>query len=693
MNMIFKILRRNGGFTLTETLGAVVLLGLSLATAMASFSYVMRNERRIVAEGELDMDTRMVIERMRRDLWTTSREMVLLHPEGEGPYDAISFPIIRGDGAISRDEDGNIEWDATVVYHLWEGPPHQVRRTVFSPRANLTEAQRLGQLASVAEQGGGNNTHNGDNASTRAIITNLVDWELNITGSRFDAYSRVPGRRSFNLGSVLLGDGSHDFTFRVVGQNSEASGASRYLGVDTLSASASALRREGEWQNVSGSAGTDPLVQNMGEGETWSGNSKLWFPATADGNSFTLTMHNDRWEERNFFDTSVKLNDLKRIFIRPDDTPHTFALQLDGNGIAWEASKQTRDSGADTGPPHVTHDTAIRVFVRGNDIADTPWTDFDGGWIEFNGKNVWATFSSGGGPLRIEEAFIAESAINDDGPAMNYIPETRTDLLFGGSQRVTFNGIRESDKAEFNIDKDKSYLISIRVQDPPDALLNMRMWTASGDTGTPPSSFVVENADSVGLNDPAWSERGDVHSRYAVYALQSVRTGHSPEGVYLSQIIDTQIDDPDFSFLEWIANTPEQSSVEFKARAGNESDLSDAPEWDSVPVAENGFKPLLDGRYVQVRAKLEPGTDGLASPIVRDFTLQWKGTQRFVDVAGIFSTGPDHGIYEVLVNGNPLLQGVTIDLTVYKDISLGYGKANRLTSSAFAEIVPRNAGN
>jgi len=44
------------------------------------------------------------------------------------------------------------------------------------------------------------------------------------------------------------------------------------------------------------------------------------------------------------------------------------------------------------------------------------------------------------------------------------------------------------------------------------------------------------------------------------------------------------------------------------------------------------------------------------------------------------------------VDGSPLLQGITVDLTVYKDVSIGSGGRKRFTSSVFAEMSPRNTG-
>ena len=61
-----------------------------------------------------------------------------------------------------------------------------------------------------------------------------------------------------------------------------------------------------------------------------------------------------------------------------------------------------------------------------------------------------------------------------------------------------------------------------------------------------------------------------------------------------------------------------------------------------------------------------------------------------MDMSGIFSVGPENGIYEVLVNGALLLQNITVKVSVFKEIRLASGKKSRMESSAFAEIVPRN---
>jgi hypothetical protein len=186
----------------------------------------------------------------------------------------------------------------------------------------------------------------------------------------------------------------------------------------------------------------------------------------------------------------------------------------------------------------------------------------------------------------------------------------------------------------------------------------------------------------------------------AIYGLGRLRAGHPAEGTFVSQIVDTRIDNPNFESIDWYTVLPPfeytNAAVRLKVRGGNQSNLADAPDWADVSFATPGFDPLIDGkRYVQIQATLTPGevsgTLETETPILRDFTLRWVGERRFVtDLSGIFATGPDHGIYEVLINGEHLVQGITTKLTVFKDVNLGRGRQKTLEASAFMEVVPRN---
>ena len=682
------------GFTLTEVMIAMSIMGLAMASALGSFFYVNRAERLHAVQGHLDVDARMVVERLRRDLWFSARDQVVLFPPGPGPYTAVSFPVSRNfepDQPVPLDADGRIEWDTTRIYHLWDGPPAQLRITTFSPRVEMTPEERLEQLAAVVEAGSGQHALNGDAASTRVLITNLVEWELNITRARFDGYASIPGRRNLvGLGSAVLQPGPQQYMFRVVDRHPDSNGFQ--VGVDTLTVSPTGLAREGEAQYpVFDQSGGVARVEYV-PGGVWSGNHLLHFSASEAGAHFTLEMDHDRWEEHNFLATGARL-DRTEVMFDQSFQPHAYTVHLAGKGRTWEASAQTGDlDGAPQTESALTR-SAVRVVMRGSELLN-------GGWIDFEGQHAWVGFRSAGEDrrLRLLQAFIAECADPSDATRlMDFKPGTEQVLTFADSSSVVVSAARESDRADFTIEREKNYMVGFLVQHEgfPSPHGYAWVWTPPEGVGGFPSSFRIPAASDPGIEDlmaPAWSGRDDLIASSAVFAVAYVYTGHPAEGTYTSQVVDTQIEDPAFESLDWNAVVPPEADLEIRARAGSEPDLSDAADWEALLPLLPGQRPPMTGRYVQVQARLTPGVDSLTTPQLTDFTLAWEGEPRVVDIAGSFSTGPDHGIFEVLVNGAPLFHGVTVDLTVFRDLSLGREGHRRLTASVFSEIVPRNTG-
>ena len=698
------------GFTLAEVITAVALLGITLTASVSSLVYVTSNEKMVASQGELDMDASLLVERLRRDLWRTSRDMILVHPPGNGPYQAISFPIKHGRGPILLDENGEIEWDATVIYHLKSGSPSEVRRTVFDPFGDFTAAQREQQLADVVADGNGDSTYNSENATTRVLIQNPVEWELNIKGIPLDAYAATASRKSLRLGTAIMNSGTNTVTFRAAAKNTLSSGYK--LGVDTLNISASGLAREGEWQTVSEAVGVSPSVINIGSNETWSGNSVLGFPATQASNSFTLRMGNDRWEERNFFPGNANTRELSRVIVNPATAPRTYALRLDGNGMAWVATNQTRLASDGYSNMNDLTNVALRIFVRGSDL----WDGYDGGWIVFNGTNVWARFArSSSAGMHIQKAFIAQSAVMLD-PAsnpMNIVSNTLRTFLFTNSvERDTSTALPspfESDKLDYPIEKTNSYVIGILLSKNIYGNMRPAVYNNANDAGGPNCRLIinptVDQADdhfdwsslpTEELTESQWNSWNTalpdtVYTTRRIIALNSLRAGHASEGIYISQIIDTQRENPDYQSFSWTATTPSNSVLEMKVLAASSTtNLGDAVNWTNVAAATSGSTPVINGRYAQVWARMQPGTDALSTPELQDFTLCWAGNRQYVDLSGIFSVGPENGIYEVLVNGALLLQNITVKVSVFKEVRLASGKMSRMESSAFAEIVPRN---
>jgi type II secretory pathway component PulJ len=305
------------GFTLIEASASVTVLAIALGLAMGGFMFVLKNTTENDVQSELDIDVQLAMERLKKDLRLSSLDEIFYYPAGPGPYTALSFPMARdddGDDLFELDADGKVIWDLTVVYHIRPTTPNQLVITTFDNRiTTLTDTQRQQQLDSVVATGDGTSTFNSGNASSHVIFENLLDWSILPKQGTFDAYSPITKRETTSLGFVLLSDGPHTFEFKVAGKNAAATGYK--IGIDQLQVSPSHSAREAETQTVSAQSGATVESKYMENG-SWKGNHQLYFPATAAGQTFSLKMKNDRWEETNFGavgyvaeDTEVKFDE------------------------------------------------------------------------------------------------------------------------------------------------------------------------------------------------------------------------------------------------------------------------------------------------------------------------------------------------------------------------------------------------
>jgi len=684
------------GFTLTEIAVSTLLMGIVLLVVITSWLYLLYGEKLNSVQNELDIDVRTAMEWLRSDLRLTSMDKVFFYPEGPGPYEAISFPMARdddGDGVVERVGSDHIMGDRTVIYHRWDTVPNQLRVTVFDPRDNsLTDEQRQEQLESVVIHGNGDYTYNSENASTMALFENLFDWAIYAKAAVFDAYSPILTRaKNAVLGSILLDNGEHEFTFEVVGKNAASSGYK--IGIDTLTVSPCGYPREAEAQlPATEESGASVETEYMEEG-SWSGNYQLLFPATAQGHYFTLTMENDRWEETNFRATGSECENTEVEF----DTslsPKDFVVRLEG-GLTetnWFAGDQTRDLDVDTSAQDEIRGCAVRVLIRGEQMTD-------GGWIEHDGGNVRLRFDAGDHPLRIEAAYIAEAA-SPTNPTPN-AAHPGVQLYCNGAEEVTIWpwGCYWAEPAAgtaFPIEKEKSYLVSFLVADAANRGTS-EIWMES--STNVPGCYVIprtNNPTEAMVAQADWNGLPYVETD-RLFAVKYMVTTYATNGYFTSQIFDTHLDDPQYTEIDWNADVPAGTELSLKLRAGDDPALSDAPAWSNV-TALSGPGPisLTAGRYVQFQAQLksnnDPDFDNCQTPRLKDVTLRWQGERRITDVGGTFTTGPDYGIFKLLVDGNELKKGVRVELTIFEDVTGFAGKTKRVTSSMVAEVEPRNTG-
>lgn len=658
------------GFTLLEIMASVTLLVLAMGMALSGYMFSLNNINQSDIQNELDTDVQLAIERLKVDLRLSSLDSMFYYPSGAGPYEAISFSMANdtdSDGMLEQDNEGNILWSETVIYHIRPTTPNQLVRTTFNPRDNsLSDAQRQAQLESVVIYGDGNFTYNGQNAVSDIIFENLLNWHINPKGGWFDAYSPVLSRDSSSLGYILLDPGDHEFTFKVIGKNSSSSGYK--AGVDQLFVSPSYSTREAEAQlPVSAQSGATASARYM-TGD-WKGNYQLYFPAASVGDSFTLTLDNDRWEETNFGALGYEAEDTEFVF---DATlsPPDFVVQLRGNDITWEAAEQSDSLLGGSVSNTLLRGRTVAVHINGSQLGT------NGNWIVYNGRQCQLTFqASSTGYLKVKDVRIGKTTSSEE--TVFAFDGTPVQASFSGSSEsptIIANASATSDWINFEINATNNYLVQFTIVDDaakcfPIARENLR---------TTVSDCIVDG----------------VKTNY-VFGLSSITASYPEDGEYISQIFDTHLSQPQYGDISWNSDIPSGTTLSFKVRSGSQPDLSDTAGWNLI--SESSVNPHSVGasynkRYIQFKALFTSDTAGTSTPLLKDVTIDWEGERQLVNIGGIFTKGPDYGMFEISVDGDPLRSALIVDLEIYKDVLVMNKESRRVTSSLKVDLTPRNSG-
>ncbi|MDA1086167.1 MAG: prepilin-type N-terminal cleavage/methylation domain-containing protein [Verrucomicrobia bacterium] len=685
-----KTTRCAAGFTVVELMIALSITSIAVLMAIRGSLFLLRETRMRGAQDQLDIDVQIAMERVKRHLRVSSLDAMFFYPDGAGPYRAISLPTARdddGDGAVETDSDDKIIWDRTLIYHVWNGQPNELRLTIFDPRdTGLTDAQRQDQLDSVVVAGSGATTHNGSNATTSVVFQNLFTWSVRPLGAVYDGYAPQRAHdRNVVLGSVLLDSGSHAVAFEAIGKHDDSAGYA--IALDSLVVSPSYGKREAEnYITTSDSVGPLPVREFM-PGGSWSGNYQLRFPATQDGQSLTLTMENDLWTDTNFDAAGDAHSD---TFVLFDSTfePSDFVVSLRGLGTNWLAAAQTGDPTGVPAESGLVRGSALRVVIKGEHMQG-------GNWIDHSGGRCKIAFRSGPSHgIGVRAAFLAECASSTSN-SMDTVPGSERQLLFGGLGATTIppDSTIWSDLADLPIDREKSYLVSYLLDDSPG---NGTVWKWQDHFGAgAAATFLIPSSSSPtasNLWSTAWSGRDDVSQVASVLGIDALFTTYPTQGVYVSRIFDTHVDAPAYTEIMWNATVPTNSDIRLKIRTGTQSDLSDAPAWTNLPAAPlYGMINPGDRRFIQYLVEMHSDPTGYVTPKLKDFTVKWHGPQRVVDVGGSFTLGPSNGIFKVTVDGKELVTGISVGLEIYNG-TRGYEGTFRQTSSLTAEITPRNNG-
>jgi prepilin-type N-terminal cleavage/methylation domain-containing protein len=687
------------GHSLTEMMVALTILAMVIAGTMSGWLFVVYGERQNSIQDKLDLDVRMALENIRRDLRLTSMTKMFFYPSGPGPYTAISFPMAidnDGDGLVELDANTNIIWDVTKIYHVYASTPNEFRVTTITNRDNtLTDAQRQAQINSVAVNGNASATYEAANASTRAIFKNLFTWSVTPDGAVFDGYaSSVSRAEAVSLGSILLSAGNHSFQFRIIGKNPSASGYK--IGLDALNVSPSGAQREMERQTVSAYSGATPAPEYQAGG-SWSENYDLAFAASATGQYVTLTMENDRWEDSNFGGTGA---DNVKCIMEFDTTlsPKDNVVRLEGNGTTWGPDALQPVGFAGNYPvfkdsSDTLRGAAVRVLLRGGQMTNGAWLAMDGRLYGF-----WVDAGAVGSlhvqDLRIHRAgdhVNPTSSVASAGMALQMSGAYSYDIPANGFVFATPPGTNA-----FYIEKEKSYIVSYYVNSGLTKGNARYYWVTNNDAFNPVfCTYMITNGANVSdLQELSWNAKPDQTLSTNLYGVAySMTVLYTSNGTYQSAIFDTHQSSPTYQDISWNADLGYYASIRFKVRSGSNSDMSDASPWTNVSwLAGSGSISPGSGRYFQYLAQLISSSSGWETPKLKNVTVRFAGEQKIVDIGGSLTRGPNYGIFEMLVDGTKVQRGVTIAMQVYEDMPVSGGGTKRLTSISTVEIEPRNTG-
>lgn len=537
-------------------------------------------------------------------------------------------------------------------------------------------------------------TGGGDQATSRTIFKNLLNWELNPREGRFNGYDTIHTyEEDVFLGYALLNNGDHEITFEVV---EPGQGGGYKIGIDQLMASPASTPNEGESLTVESQVGTSASVLLDRQAK---GNFQLHFPATQKGHKFSVTVHNDKWVETNFEDPASIEN--VEIEFNEKLIPNDIVVRLAGMEPAWNASRQTGSLSYGT-PGLDLNGTVVRQLQKGDSILN-------GGFIEAEGKRSRLIFkASNAQAFRIANVYFGISA-SDEAINMGYryTPEQLKLTSNAGTESSAFTipagQSITSSWSNVEITSTNNYLVTYTIADNVNrdspALWPDYNVASNSVLSSTRLAFVGEGASYTAASLAQEADNWDflsntngltIHSPLYGIGLEAIQICYAPTGSFTSQILDTTLASPTFQGFTSNSETPGGSSIQFKVRTGNDNDLSDASDWDLIDPSSQ----IMDAnkRYLQFQAILESDTSHTETPILKDVTFNWSGETRMVNIGGTFNKGPDHGVFEISVDGQKLTSALIVDMEIYQDVRAMNNTTRRIQSKQKVEISPRNTG-
>ena len=727
------------GLTLLELTFSLGIFALIVGMAMTSWTLFMQKSRIVNEQALLDIDVRRVIERFRAEVGNTSRDTLIFYPLNSSPYQAISFALPRdqdGDGLMDMAPGGtNLLWRDTVVYHVWNQSPHQMRRTIFHNRAtNITYEARYAQVDNVVRVGNGTQAClQNETSETMILFENLFTGKLWHAEAQFDAYAPVANTRErVTYGTVPISSGEQHIRFTVVGSNPQATGTRR-LTIDRFTATHSSWPIETEY------AIGNETPTYIGQGLS-SAAYAYKTPTCADGTGFELTYNNDTIEECLFIGEGRNVA-ISNTLVNFDKTIPSarlasgqYCVKLEGQFTnAWSGIEQAGSSSQ-----YHSYSTNPVILVRIPILSDTT--------LNASGNPLaYGIRSDGFGPVfRVRQeasyyfpscrigaasfAIIKPTELPLNSPTVtsssDFIP---LDIWESGSIVATHPNYSPSP----NVYSDRIYELrpASLTAIPAGSTLLLQFAIRRAKAYAPnswnigithfnvsrsiPGCWIYSTDNTNSLTLATWSSLPMVTQHAIIPIVETMVLNFAERGDYISHVYDTKDTASQAKTFSWEAYIPSGTTLAMYARSGNylSADgfsITDAPDWINVAQASSGLAfSGNSGRFVQFRASFTaqratnpPGYGGLGAtgpfcsntPRLQRAWFQCNGDARYVDVSADILKGPDGPLYSVKVNDQTLVRGVTMEIEIFKDVRGIGGVTQRLRSSMTAEIDPRNSG-